>query len=493
GATKDAKRISIKDAKTLTKIPVLPISYADALPLIKNLDGAVVPENWRGALPATYHYGGNTPTVHLRLEFNWDTKTLYDVIAKMPGSERPDEWVIRGNHHDAWVNGANDPLSGQVAMLEEAKSIGELAKTGWKPKRTILFCSWDGEEEGLLGSTEWVETHAAELSQKAVAYINSDTNGRGFLGVGGSHTLEKFVNEVARDVPDPQTKMSVWERARAQDIVEGSPAQKRDAMERGDTRISALGSGSDFTPFLQHLGIASLNIGFGGEDNGGDYHSIYDSFDHYVRFADPNFAYGVALAKVGGRMTLRIANADIVPFEFSNFVDTINGYVGEITRLTDSMREDTRAENQVIRNGMMKAVQDPTLTFVVPAPKDDVPYLNFAPLQNSMSKLNESVKNYQRSSAGRQLSLSEQQAVDQVLFKSERSLLRTQGLPRRDWFRHQIYAPGFYTGYGVKTLPAIREAIEQRDWREASDQIVVVSGVIGQFAIEIDRAAQLYR
>jgi len=493
GATKEAKRLAMKDAKTLTKIPVLPISYADALPLLKNMDGLVVPDAWRGALPVTYHFGGNTPTVHVKLEFNWDTKTLYDVIAKMPGSERPDEWVIRGNHHDAWVNGANDPLSGQVAMLEEARGLGELAKSGWRPKRTIVYCSWDGEEEGLLGSTEWVEAHATELSQKAVAYINSDTNGRGFLGVGGSHTLERFVNEVAKDVPDPQTKMSVWDRARAQGIVDGSPQQRRDAMERPDTRISALGSGSDFTPFLQHLGIASLNIGFGGEDNGGDYHSIYDSFDHYTRFGDPNFAYGVALAKVGGRMTLRLANADTVPFEFGNFAETVNGYVSEITRLTDSMREETKATNQVIANGMMKAVQDPTETFIMPAPKEEVPFLNFAPLQNAMAKLNASVKNYQAVSAGKQLPTNSQRDLDQILFKSERSLTHDQGLPRRDWFKHQIYAPGFYTGYGVKTLPSIREAIEQRDWKEASEQIVVVSGVIENFAKEIDKAAALYR
>lgn len=491
GATKDAKRLALKDIKTLTKIPVLPISYSDALPLLRNMDGAVVPDAWRGGLPVTYHYGGGSPTVHLKLEFNWDTKTLYDVIAKMHGSERPDEWVIRGNHHDAWVNGADDPLSGQVAMLEEARSIGELAKSGWKPKRTIVYCSWDGEEEGLLGSTEWVETHASELNQKAVAYINSDTNGRGFLDVGGSHTLEKFVNEVARDVPDPQTKMSVWERARAQDIVNGSPTARHDAMERSDTRISALGSGSDYTPFLQHLGIASLNIGFGGEDNGGSYHSIYDSFDHYTRFGDPNFAYGVALAKVGGRMTLRLADADTVPFEFGNFAETVNGYLGELTRLADSMREDTKSSNQAIRSGMLKAVQDPTQIFIVPAPKEEVPFLNFAPLQNAIAKLNESVRNYQKAWANKQPSAGTQHSLDQILFKSERSLTRIEGLPRRDWFKHQIYAPGFYTGYGVKTLPAIREAIEQRDWREASEQILVVSKTLQNFAAEIDKATDL--
>jgi len=492
GATKNAKRLALKDATTLTKIPVLPISYSDALPLLRNLDGAVVPEQWRGALPITYHFGGNTPTVHMKLAFNWDTKTIYDVIAKMKGSERPDEWVIRGNHHDAWVNGANDPLSGQVAMMEEARAIGELAKMGWRPKRTLVYCAWDGEEEGLLGSTEWVETHADELSQKAVAYINSDTNGRGFLGIGGSHTLEKFMNEVARDIPDPETKMTVWERSRAVEIVNGSPTVRKEAMERSDQRIDALGSGSDYTPFLQHLGIASLNIGFGGEDGGGSYHSIYDSFDHYTRFGDPNFEYGVALAKVGGHAVLRLADAETLPFDFTNFADTISQYVGEVTRLADTMRDDTRTSNQFISSGMLKAVQDPTKTFVVPAVRDDVPYLNFAPLQNALAKLNKSAARFKKASAERSLSKNQQEELDAILFKSERALTDPSGLPRRNWFRHQIYAPGFYTGYGVKTLPGIREAIEQRNWKEAAEEIEVVSKTIDGFAAQIDKASNLF-
>ena len=492
GATKNAKRLALKDATTLTKIPVLPISYSDALPLLRNLDGAVVPEQWRGALPITYHFGGNTPTVHMKLAFNWDTKTIYDVIAKMKGSERSDEWIIRGNHHDAWVNGADDPLSGQVAMMEEARAIGELAKTSWRPKRTLVYCAWDGEEEGLLGSTEWVETHADELSQKAVAYINSDTNGRGFLGIGGSHTLEKFMNEVARDIPDPETKMTVWERSRAVEIVNGSPTVRKEAMERSDQRIDALGSGSDYTPFLQHLGIASLNIGFGGEDGGGSYHSIYDSFDHYTRFGDPNFEYGVALAKVGGHAVLRLADAETLPFDFTNFADTISQYVGEVTRLADTMRDDTRTSNQFISSGMLKAVQDPTKTFVVPAVRDDVPYLNFAPLQNALAKLNKSAARFKKASAERSLSKNQQEELDAILFKSERALTDPSGLPRRNWFRHQIYAPGFYTGYGVKTLPGIREAIEQRNWKEAAEEIEVVSKTIDGFAAQIDKATSLF-
>ena len=488
GATRDAKRIDLKNAETLTKIPVLPISYADALPLLRNLDGAVVPEAWRGALPVTYHFGGKTPTVRLKLEFNWNTVSIYNVIAKMIGSERPDQWIIRGNHRDAWVNGADDPTSGQVAMMEEARNLAELAKTGWRPKRTIVYAAWDGEEEGLLGSTEWVEAHADELSKKAAVYINTDSNGRGFLGIGGSHTLEKFMNEVAKSVPDPQTKMSVWERTRAAQAINGSTTAKREAMERADLRISPLGSGSDFTPFLQHLGIASLNVGFGGEDGGGSYHSIYDSFDHYTKFGDPGFAYGIALAKVCGHATLRLANADTLPFEFSNLAETLNQYAGEVTKLTDTMRDETRATNQQISSGMLKAVQDPTETFIMPTEKSAVPFLNFAPLQNSLSRLNDSVKNYQATATARKASSA---ALDEALYRTERAMTRKGGLPRRDWFRHQIYAPGFYTGYGVKTLPGIREAIEQRDWKEAGEQIRIVAEVIDALASEIDKAAEI--
>lgn len=492
GAVKGAKRLALKDATTLTKIPVMPISYADALPLLRNLEGAVVPEAWRGALPITYHFGGTDKTkVHLKLEFNWDTKTIYDVIAKMKGNERPDEWIIRGNHHDAWVNGADDPLSGQVAMLEEARAVSELVKSGWKPKRTIIYCAWDGEEPGLLGSTEWVETHAEELKNKAAVYINSDSNGRGFLGVGGSHTLEKFVNEVARDVSDPQTKISVEKRWRANEIINGSASAKKDAKERADLRIGALGSGSDFTPFLQHLGIASLNLGYGGEDGGGSYHSIYDSFDHYMRFGDPNFDYGIALAQTAGRMTLRLADADVLPFEFTNFADTIGVYVKEITTLADTMREETKTLNKMIADGTLKAVQDPTEIFIVPKPKSEVPFLNFAPLNNALNSLQESAKNYQ-TAAKNVPSPSSQKQLDEILLKSERALTNNAGLPRRDWFKHQIYAPGFYTGYGVKTLPSVREAIEQRDWKEANEQVLIVAKTIENFAAEIDKAARLF-
>jgi len=492
GATKNAKRIDRKDVTTLTKIPVLPISYGDALPMLRNLDGAVVPAAWRGALPITYHFGGGSPTVHLKLEFNWDIKPIYDVIAKMKGSERPDEWIIRGNHYDAWVNGAEDPLSGQVAMIAEAGAIGELAKTGWRPKRTIVYCSWDAEEEGLMGSTEWVETHADELAKKAAVYINTDASSRGFLNVGGSHTLEKFINEVARDVPDPQLSMSVLERARAQQAISGSPRDRTEAVSRPDLRIDALGSGSDFTPFLQHMGIASMNVSFGGEGGGGSYHSVYDSFDHFNRFIDPGNAYGVALSKVCGHAVLRLANADTLPFEFTNFTDTIGVYVSEITKLVETMRDETQTMNNMLDKGWWQAVQDPNLKMIAPKPKAPVPYIDFSPLQNALAKLQASTKTYQTKTRGGIVPAAKQKELDEILFKTERALTNSAGLPKRDWFIHQIYAPGLYTGYGVKTLPGVREAIEQRDWKEASEQIKVAAQTLERFAAEIDRSASLY-
>ena len=496
GATKDAKRLSVKEAITIMKIPVLPISYSDALPLLSSLDGPVVPANWRGALPITYHMGPGKTKVHLKLEFNWDIKPIYDVIAKINGSEFPDEWILRGNHHDAWVNGADDPISGQVAMMEEAKSIGELVKSGWKPKRTIIFCAWDGEEPGLLGSSEWVEEHADELKQKAAVYINSDSNGRGFLFAGGSHSLQSFINNISREVIDPEKNISVYERRRARILLHGSAEQKKEAMTNKDLQISALGSGSDYTPFLQHLGIASLNIGFGGEDGGGSYHSIYDSYDHYIRFGDPTFQYGVALAKVAGHAIIELADAEILPFRFTDFNNAVDRYAKEITKLTDDMREKTVRKNKLLEEKVYTEVSDPTKTFIPPKPKDLVPYINFAPLQNSLTKLKKSTDDYSTAlnsfnKTGKMLSPDKAKTLNSILIKTERELITKNGLPRRPWYAHQIYAPGFYTGYGVKTLPGIREAIEQRTWKEATSQIEITSKVLEDYATEVEKATNI--
>ena len=488
GSTKDAKRIDRKDAANLLKIPVLPISYHDAEPLLRSLEGPVAPEDWRGALPFTYHIGPGKSIVHLKLAFNWDIKPINDIIAKLPGSERPDEWVIRGNHHDAWVNGAGDPLSGQAAMLEEARAVSELVKTGWKPKRTLVYCAWDGEEPALLGSTEWVEQHADELQQKAVAYINSDGNGRGYLGAEGSHALEPFINEVARDVIDPETGISILDRRRAVDIIAAgkSGKSKKELLSKKTISIGALGSGSDFSPFIQHLGIPSFNLGFGGEDPGGEYHSIYDSYDDYRRFKDPSFIYGVTLAKTAGRTALRLADADALPFDFKSFYKTLSGYATELISMTDQLRETTAMENQLIKEKYYSNTIDTSEKLLAPFPKDEVPYLSFSSLQNALAGLEKTTNRLSDAIAKSKLDASKQDEVNKSLYKAEQKLLSDKGLPRRAWYRHAIYAPGFYTGYGVKTLPGIREAIEQRNWKEAQEQIEIDAIVLKTFSDYLD-------
>ncbi len=496
GATKNAKRLEIKDAPTITKIPVLPISYGDAQPLLAALTGRVAPEGWHGGLGVTYHVGPGPAKVHLKVKSNWDIKPVYDVIAKIPGSAFPDEWVIRGNHHDAWVNGAEDPVSGAVAVLEEARSFGELVKAGWKPKRTIILCLWDGEEPGLLGSTEFAEEHYDELRAHAVAYVNSDSNGRGYLGIEGSHTLEKFSNDVARDVSDPETQLSVWKRSRLHEIAGAKSAeQRKEIRERVDLRIPALGSGSDYTAFLQHDGVASLNIGFGGEDGGGIYHSIYDDFYWYTHFSDTDFVYGRALAQTGGTAVMRLADAELLPFEFGDFADTVQTYVKELKALSQKMQDDIRERNREIEEGVFKATDDPRHPLVAPPAEAVPPHLNFAPLENASEEVARSAAEYRKAfeqanaNGGARLASASLAGVNHLLIESERKLTNSQGLPNRPWFKHQLYAPGFYTGYAVKTMPAVREAIEQKQWKQADEAIVVVAGVLRDEAALIASAA----
>jgi N-acetylated-alpha-linked acidic dipeptidase len=486
-ATKDAKRLDRKDAPTLTKIPVMPISYADAQPLLRALEGKVVPEEWRGALPLTYHFGPGPTKVRLKLEFDWKLAPALNVIAVMKGAFRPDEWVLRGNHHDAWVNGADDPVSGAVALMEEARVVGELAKAGARPRRTIVYALWDAEEPGLLGSTEWAEAHADELKAKAVAYVNSDSNARGFLYAGGSMTLEPFVDEIAQDVQDPQTKVSVKERLRARQQLTGSPEEAKEARERSSLRLSALGSGSDYTPFLQHLGVASLNIGFGGEDGGGSYHSIFDSIDHYTRFADPTFEYGVALAKVGGRTVLRLANAEVLPFDPVPIAETTARYAREVQKLAEDLRERTEEENRRVREKLYTLADDPKLALAAPKAREAVPFINFAPLQNAVARMQRSGADYKKAAAKGTLSPADRDARNAAFIGLERKLTRAEGLPGRPWFTHQVYAPGLYTGYGVKTLPAIREALEQRQWAQAAQQLELVARTLDGFSSEVER------
>ena len=431
------------------------------------------------------------------MQSNWDIKPLYDVIARIPGSTNPDEWVVRGNHHDAWVNGAEDPISGTVALMEEARAFATLLKQGWKPKRTIIYCVWDGEEPALLGSTEWGEAHADELRRHAVAYINSDGNGRGYLSMGGSHSLEKFINGVARDIQDPEKKITVWKRDQLKAIADAkTPEERKEARDRADLRIDALGSGSDWTVFLDHLGIASLDLAYGDEDGGGIYHSIYDDFYWYTHFSDTDFSYGRALSQTAGTAVMRLADADLLPYDFTGLADTIHTYLDELQKLLQTKQDDAIERNKELEEGVFTAIADPKKTSVPPPAEEVPPHLNFAPLQNASDALTHSAERYQKalekvSSNGElRVSPAELQALNQKLMQSERKLTSPEGLPRRPWFEHLIYAPGAYTGYGVKTIPGVREAIEQKKWKEADEQIARAASALQDEAALIDSAAQ---
>jgi N-acetylated-alpha-linked acidic dipeptidase len=496
GATPEAKRLPISEAKSITKIPVLPISYGDAQPLLAALAGPMAPEQWRGTLPIPYHVGPGPAQVHLKLAFNWDIKPVYDVIAKIPGSVAPDEWIIRGNHHDAWVNGAEDPISAQVSLLEEARSLSLLLKQGWKPRRTIIYCAWDGEEPMLLGSTEWVETHAEELREHGAVYINTDGNDRGILMVNGSHTLEQFINGVARDVEDPETKLTVWQRAQQSAIAEAKSADDRKELrQRPDLRIGALGSGSDYTAFIDHVGIATMDIQYGGEDDSGIYHSIYDDFYWYTHFSDTDFVYGRALAQTVGTSVMRLADAEVLPLDFVNFADTIETYTKDLQKLLADKQEEIRERNQELDEGMFKATFDPRRPTVAPAKEEIPPHLNFAPMQNAVDSLTRSARHYQQALAQKQASLGDDAfaaklgALNKQLMESERRLTNADGLPRRPWYKHLLYAPGVYSGYGAKTIPGVREGIELKRYAEADAEIVRVSKALEDESTLIESAA----
>jgi N-acetylated-alpha-linked acidic dipeptidase len=464
-AASGAPRLDRAQSKTLLKIPVLPISYDDALPLLRNLKGAVAPEAWRGALPVTYHVGPGPAKVHLKLSFDWQIRPLYNVIARIDGSEYPDEWVIQGNHHDAWVTGASDPTSGNVALMETARGLAELLKAGWKPRRTIIMASWDGEEWGLLGSTEWAEKHREELASKGVAYLNSDSTGKGWLSMNGSHSLEAFINEVARDIPDPRGgSTSVLEARRAR-MVEQAPneAARAAIKNRRLIPIEALGSGSDYTAFLDFLQIASLDLGFGGDSSGGIYHSAYDTYYWYTHFSDGDFTHSAALSRVTGTALLRLAGADLLPFEFTSTATTLRGYVDDLAKLQSTGNT-----------------------------------VDLRPLRDALAKLMSAAQDYEKAvdRFARSHVASGSQRTDQfgalnrILYRTERAFRHEAGLPRREWFKHLVYAPGFYTGYGVKTLPGIREGIEQAHWDEARSFVPIVAQSIETLTSDVNRATE---
>jgi N-acetylated-alpha-linked acidic dipeptidase len=506
GATADAKRLSIAEATSLMKIPVLPLSYADAQPLLAAIAGPLAPESWRGALPITYHLGPGPAKVHLHVESDWSQKPLYDVIARIRGSELPDEWVVRGNHHDGWVFGAWDPLSGNAALMAEAKAIGALLQTGWRPRRTLIYASWDGEEGGMLGSTEWAETHAQELQRHAVLYLNSDLIERGFLDAEGSPSLQRLITEVGAGIRDPETGKSVLERLRAKqraDAYSDSDDQVQKLAEAAasgaDVPIGALGSGSDFTAFLQHLGIATLSVQYEGEgDDGGVYHSSYDSFDHYIRFGDPGFAYGLVESQTVGHVILRVADADLLPMQFTDLAATYEGYVKQLHKLADAEREHAQKLDVLHADQVFELSADPTRPVGPPATESEVPYLDFAPLDNAVERLKRSAKAYDEAyqhAAGNGLAIESAQRAElnRLLQGLEHALTSDDGLPGRPWFKHLIYAPGMLTGYAAKTMPGVREAIEARLWDEAGHYIAITAGALEAYCQRLDAATALLR
>jgi N-acetylated-alpha-linked acidic dipeptidase len=504
GATADAKRLAISEAPTILKIPVLPISYGDAQHFLGALGGRVVPPNWRGALPVTYHVGGTDQAlVHMAVKSDWPLKTIYNVVAMMKGSTYPDQWIMRGNHHDGWVFGAADPMSGHIAMMGEAKAIGALAKTGWRPKRTLVYLSWDAEEPMLLGSTEWAETHAAELKEKALVYVNSDGSGRGFLGVEGSHSLQHLVNRVAADVTDPETGVSVAARLRARMQVAGAaPGASEEARDNAkiasdamhDLPIGAMGSGSDYSSFLQHLGIAALNIGFGGEGQvAGVYHSAYDTYEYYSRFGDPGFAYAPVLAKTVGRVVLRMADADVPLARYGDFAETVSRYLDQVKKLADTKREAAETQAKLLVADAYRLTDDPTKTSGPPTPLKSVPHFNMAPLENAIDHLKRSAKVFDTALAakGAAQSNATKAKLIELARQAEQSLAVDVGLPGRDWYKHLIYAPGRYTGYTAKTLPGVREAVEEERWADVDRYALLTGAALDAYAERLDEGVRL--
>ncbi len=501
GATAGARRLTRETAKTILRIPAIPVSYADAAPFLAAINGQAVPKAWRGALPFTYHAGTSQAQAHLLVTSDWSLKTIYDVVAVMRGRDLPDQWIVRGNHHDGWVFGAADPLSGQVALMAEAKAIGGLVKAGWRPDRTLVYTSWDAEEPGLLGSTEWAETHGDELQKKAVLYVNSDNNARGFLHGGGSPALQRLFNQAMRDVRDPQTSTSVRERLRARLEVAGfegsEPRAKRlakVAAEGGDLPIEALGSGSDYSAFLQHLGVPTLDMDFGGEgEDAGTYHSAYDSYDHMRRFGDPGQAYGAALSKVVGRVVLRASQADAPPLRMSDTAATFALYLDELEKLAIERRERADTLNRLTGDRAFTLAADPTKGFVAPEPVQAVPVTDFGPLETAIARLKTSAARYDAlfADAGAALPQARRRELDARLQGLEQTLLDPRGLPDRPWYRNLAYAPGVLTGYGAKTFPGVREALEADHVATAQQYVELTAAAVGRYADAVDGASSL--
>jgi N-acetylated-alpha-linked acidic dipeptidase len=436
-------RVAMDKIETFAPIPVQPMSYRDGVELLKRLKGPVAPEAWRGALPITYHIGPGPAKVHMNLQMDYAQRRLINVVGRIPGAVAPDEWIIVGSHRDAWTFGASDSVSGHVSMMSVARAMGEMLKKGWKPRRSLLFVSWDGEEQGLLGSTEWVEDLATELKAKAAIYVNRDA-GAGGLNFGSSavHSLKPWVHELAQSIQpegNAKTLYDLWlERARE---------EKREGQPPLDAPVvGALGSGSDYTAFLDHIGVASVDMGLNGRGGDGSYHSTYDNPSWFKKYIDPQFKFSVLAAQLTGVALLRLVDADVLPFDYESYGRQILEYIAEIEKQAASASADNA--KKVDFAGMRAAAEA------------------FA---NAGADIRARGDAMLAASGGG----STPQAFAEInrrLIMAERDLIEPAGLPDRPWYRHVIYAPGLYTGYGVKTIPGVREAVDAGNYERAAEQ-----------------------
>ena len=451
----ESKRLSPEQSAQMPKIPVTPLSYHDAAPILQHLSGPDSPREWQGALPFTYHVGPGPARVKMHLKQDYQFRTLWDVIGRVRGSELPDEWVVAGNHRDAWVYGAVDPNSGTAAMLESVHGVGELLKSGWKPKRTMIFASWDGEEEGLMGSTEWAEQHESELAN-APAYFNMDVAVSGpKFGASAVPSLKQFLRDVAKAVPSPKggTVYEAWRKVdHPGSLSAQSPAEANDdnrrapaASVKGDVAVGDLGSGSDYSAFQQHLGVPSTDISSTGPY--GVYHSVFDNFAWFKKFGDPDFVYEQQMARVFGLEALRMADADVLPYDYEEYGKEISAYLDTAKKRA----EDKLGERPVDFSAAMAAAKH---------------------FREAGGKIRSKQKNPPRDPA----------RLNQVLRSGERALLVPDGLPHRPWFRHAIYAPGEYTGYAVVVIPGVNEALDKGDAERARQQLAVLTAALERAA-----------
>ena len=483
------KRLAIKDSKVMMQIPTIPISWGDAKPFLEQLDGRTVPAAWRGGLPLTYKFGPSKAKVHLKIESDWGTKPVLDVIAMLKGSEEPDTWIVRGNHYDGWVNGADDPISGQSALLEEARALGELHKQGWSPKRTLVYAAWDGEEPGLLGSTEWAEMHADQLLKHGAIYINSDENGRGYFGANGSQSFELMVNDVVHEMKDPESGATVWDRQKAAGAV-GRGRRGGAGAERKTIAFGPAGSGSDYAGFIDHLGVASINIGFGGEDRGGTYHSSYDTPWHWDQFADKEEVYGKLFAQTAGLIVMRTADAEVMPYNFTELSLTVDDYAANLKQEHKQLITDAQARARVLKSGAYTLANDPKNSLLPPPELPVPPDMDWTALDAALGKLKAASAHYEAATAkAPTLSAEKRKQLNDGLALAERKLVSAEGLPGRPWTKHLIYAPGTFTGYGASTLPGVREALEAGRFEEAKQQLGVLVQALNDEATYIDSLA----